>query len=107
MANSRTSDLAAELSSRLSRVVGNWSCERAEIVPSGFSSIDRVGIDQVDDLYEAWVLLSNRRERVALSCSDDMQPVGDDLLLMRKIISVFNCVRPQDTYPSWSHSESC
>ena len=66
-----------------------------------------MGIDQVDDLYEAWVLLSNRRERVALSCSDDMQPVGDDLLLMRKIISVFNCVRPQDTYPSWSHSESC
>ena len=29
-------------------------------------------------------------ERVVLSCSDDIQPVGDDLLLMRKIISVFN-----------------
>lgn len=81
--------IAEELAITLTRVAGTWNVEEINDA-SNEETADRVGIWILGGQYEARVLTADRRSRIILRCEGELQPKGNDLLLLRKIVSVFN-----------------
>src|SRR5665213_3094136 len=90
MANIPLLELAIELSDLLGKVIGPWSCSAIQRVPSREPNVDRSGIRQIHGRVEAWIVSEDRRDRVDIVCTEDLQPSKEDLLLLRKIIAVFS-----------------